>query len=100
LGAERIYKVGGAVTAPSVIQKVDPNYTEEAKEAGIQGKVLLKAVIGSDGIALDIVVAEGIDPALDQNAVDALRKWRFRPATRNSKPVATTAKNAVNFRLQ
>jgi len=99
VGAEHIYKAGGAVTNPSVIQEVEPEYTPEARNAKIQGMVLLRLVVGSDGIARDIQVEQGIDAGLDQNAVQALRQWRFKPAIRNARPVAVMAKVAVNFRL-
>jgi len=88
-----------AVTNPSVIQEVEPEYTPEARNAKIQGMVLLRLVVGSDGIARDIQVEQGIDAGLDQNAVQALRQWRFKPAIRNARPVAVMAKVAVNFRL-
>lgn len=100
VGAERVYKVGGAVTQPVILQRVDPDYTDEARNAGIQGTVLLKAVVGSDGIARDIVVERGIGAGLDQSAMEALRQWRFKPATRKAKPVAVNAKIAFDFKLR
>ena len=99
VGAERIYKTGGDVTNPSVVQKVEPAYTEEARQAKTQGTVLLKMVVGTDGLARDITVEKGIGMGLDQNAIQAVRQWQFKPAERDGKPVAVRAKVAINFRL-
>jgi TonB family protein len=57
-------------------------------------------VIGSDGVAREIVVERGIDSGLDLNAVQAVRHWRFQPAMRNGQPVAVKAAIAVNYRLR
>ncbi|HEX4274217.1 MAG TPA: M56 family metallopeptidase [Bryobacteraceae bacterium] len=100
IGQERVYKVGGAVTAPAVVWKMDPAYTPAASQAKVQGQTLLDLVVGPDGTARDVVVVRGIDAGLDNNAVQAVRQWRFKPATRNSRPVAVTAKIEVNFRLR
>lgn len=100
VGAERIYTARDGVTAPVVIQQVNPQYTSAAKDSKIQGKVSLKLVVGSDGIARDIAVVQGIDPGLDQNAVQAIKSWRFRPALHNARPVSMSARIDVNFRLR
>lgn len=86
-------------TAPRVIQKFEPPYTDEAKEAGIQGTVLLSVRIGDDGAATDIRVLRSLDAGLDAEAVNAVRHWQFQPATLNGKPVSTRAQIAVEFRL-
>jgi TonB family protein len=98
-GPERIYQMDGSVTEPSVLQSVEPRYTTAAAQARIQGRVLLSMTVSADGLARDIVVEQGVDPGLDQNAVRAVRLWRFKPAGRNGVPVAVKAKVAVNFRL-
>jgi len=100
LGAEHIYSVGGDVTGPAVIHQIQPRYTDAAKRAKLQGTVHLKLVVDSSGLARDIVVMQGIDSGLAENARQALRRWRFRPATRNAKPVAVRAKIDVNIRLR
>jgi TonB family protein len=100
LGAERIYTARDGVTAPVVIEQVNPKYTPEARAAKIRGKVSLKLVVGSDGIARDITLVQGIDPGLDQNAIQAIQHWRFRPAFHNATPVAMSARIDVNFRLK
>jgi TonB family protein len=95
-----IFKVGGEVTSPRVIYKEDPAYTEEARQAKINGSVMLSVVVGADGMARDVNIVKGLDPGLDRNAAEILLHWRFAPATRNGEPVAVRATIEINFRLQ
>jgi TonB family protein len=98
--ADQVYKVGGDVTMPRVVYKVDPDYTEEARSAKIAGAVLLSLIVGADGQARDINIVKSLDPGLDRNAVEVLQQWRFAPATRQGEPVAVRATIEINFRLQ
>jgi TonB family protein len=100
LGAERIYAVGGDVAGPAVLYRVQPHYTEAAKKAKLQGTVRVKFVVDSNGMAQDAVIVRGIGLGLDGSALQALQQWRFRPATRNARPVAVIAAIDVNFRLR
>ncbi len=56
-------------------------------------------VIDEKGIPQDIIVTRSLDPGLDQKAIEAVRQWRFRPATKNGRPVSVRATIEVNFRL-
>ncbi len=94
-----VYKIGGDVSAPRLINKTEPDYTPEAKQAKIQGTVLLSVVIGKNGVVQNVQVTRSLDPGLDVKAMEAIRKWRFAPATRKGKPVAVRAAVEVNFRL-
>ena len=87
------------VTGPALIEKSDPVYTEEAKAAKISGTVALSFIVGTDGLAHDIAIVSGIDPGLDQNAIDAIQRWRFQPATKDGEPVLMRAKAEVKFKL-
>jgi len=95
----QIYSVGGDVTSPRVISKVDPSYTEEASKQKIEGSVVLSMVIGTDGLAHDINVTKSLDPGLDRKAAEAVEQWHFAPGTLNEEPVAVRAVVEVNFRL-
>ena len=95
----KIYKIGADVTAPKLIEKIEPSYTQEARDAKIEGGVVLSIVIEADGSVSNIVVKRGLDPGLDANAIEALTKWRFKPAEREGKPVRVSAAVEVNFRL-
>lgn len=96
---EPVYKVGGDVTSPHVSYKVDPQYTEEARSAKIDGPVVLSVVVGTDGLAHDISIVKSLDAGLDRKAAEAIEQWHFDPATRNGEPVAVRATIEVNFRL-
>ena len=67
--------------------------------AKIQGSVLLSVVIGSDGVARDIQVKQGLDSGLDNNAIAAVQNWKFQPGTKDGQPVRVQATIEVNFRL-
>ena len=97
----KIYSVKDAgVTAPRLVNKTEPDYTQEAKDAKIQGRVMLSAIIDVDGKAHEVKVEEGLDAGLDANAVSAIGAWVFEPAQRNNEPVPVAVKIEVNFRLQ
>jgi TonB family protein len=95
----KVYKIGGGVTAPEVIFKQEPQYTQEARDAKIEGSVLLSVVIDSDGSVSDIRVLQSLDEGLDENAMAAVATWQFRPAEKDGQPVAVAANIQVNFRL-
>lgn len=90
-----------APTGPVLIYKTEPQYTEEARAARLQGTVTLKVVIDSVGhLTDDVTVLQGLGLGLDQKAVEAVKKWRWRPAyNKSGQPVATFATVMVNFRL-
>ncbi len=98
--AEKIYKVSQGVTPPRVLAKVDPDYTKDATEAKISGTVLLKLVVGSDGVGRDIQVVRSLDPGLDAKAILAVQQWKFQPGTKDGQAVSVQATIEVNFRLE
>jgi len=82
------YHVGGGVSRPQLIQKVEPSGTEEARQAGISGMVLVSLVVDAEGNPRDLAVARGLGYGLDENALDAVRQWRFRSGLKDGTPVA------------
>ena len=97
--ASAAVKVGGPVTAPKLLSKVEPAYTEDARAAKYQGTVLLQVVIDVDGTATDIQVKNSLGYGLDEKAVEAVTQWKFQPGTMNGVPVPVMAQIEVNFRL-
>ncbi|MGH9648532.1 MAG: M56 family metallopeptidase [Bryobacteraceae bacterium] len=96
-----IYHAGeDRVTIPSVTYRVDPSYTEEAKEAKIQGTVGLSLVVNSQGRADDVKVTQSLETGLDLNAVAAVSQWLFKPGTKDGQPVDVAVKIEVNFKLK
>ena len=100
LRAQKIYNIADGVTPPRVLQKVDVQYTEEARRDKISGTVQLSFVVQEDGMAHDINVTKSLDPGLDRNAATALEQWHFAPGTLNGEPVAVRAVVEVNYRLE
>jgi TonB family protein len=83
---------------PMPIFHPDPIYPDWARENGIEGRIILHALIGVDGRVRRITVIRGI-PALSESAADALRRWTFRPATSNRQAVAVWIEVPFLFRL-
>lgn len=94
-----VYRIGGGVSAPALIYKVEPEYSEEARKAKHQGTVVLQVVVDANGQAQNIRVVRPIGLGLDEKAVEAVHKWRFKPGLKDGKPVAVAATIEVNFRL-
>jgi protein TonB len=94
-----IFRVGGGISAPQLIHRVDPEYSEEARKAKHQGTVELYVEIEADGVAHRIEVRRGLGLGLDEKAIEAVRQWRFKPALKNGKPVTVGAMVTVHFRL-
>lgn len=92
-------RIGGSVIAPKLLSKVEPEYTEEARVAMYQGTAVLSVEVGADGIAHNIRITRGLGFGLDENAVTAVRQWRFQPATKDGAAVTVQANIEVNFRL-
>ena len=93
------YRIGGGVSAPSLIYKVEPEYSEEARKAKFQGAVLLSVVVDEKGNPRDIKVIRPLGLGLDEKAIEAVQKWRFRPGILQNKAVPVQAMIEVNFRL-
>lgn len=94
-----VFKVGGGVQAPRAIDTPDPEYSEEARKAKFQGTVVLWLIVDQSGLPHDIRVSRSLGMGLDQKAIEAVRKWRFEPATKDGRPVAVQINVEVNFRL-
>ncbi len=94
------YAIGNGVAAPQLIQKQEPQYTKEALDAKFSGSVLLSIVVDETGVPQHIRVVRPVGLGLDERAVEAVQKWRFKPATKDGKAVATQAQVQVTFRLK
>lgn len=95
-----VYRVSEpGVVAPRVLSKVDANYTQEARDAKIEGTVVVDVEVHPDGKAHNLKVERTLDPGLDRSALDAISAWRFQPATKNGKPIAVKATIEINFKL-
>jgi periplasmic protein TonB len=93
------FKVGGGVSAPQLLYKVEPEYSEEARKAKYQGTVVLNVIVDASGRAVNSQVIRSLGLGLDEKAIEAVRKWKFKPGYKDGKPVAVIAQIEVNFRL-
>ncbi len=95
-----LYHIGkNGVTAPQVLKKKDPEYTKEARDAKIEGTVMLSLEVHPDGRAHNTRIVRSLDPGLDQKALEAVEQWKFEPGKKDGKPVAVAATIEINFRL-
>ena len=97
---EAIYPPGNGVTAAKAIYAPPAGYTDAARKAKLQGDVMVGGVVGIDGKIRDAHVVRSLDAGLDANALIAFQTWRFEPAQKDGKPVATTVTVMMSFHLQ
>jgi TonB family protein len=95
---DTVYKVGNGTTQPAVVFKVDPEYPEEARKAKVSGTVALSVIVGQDGKARSIHVVKSLGVGLDEKAIEAVKKWKFKPGMKGGQPVNVRATIEVNFR--
>jgi TonB family protein len=99
VGSAGAYRIGGGVSAPTVLVKVDPEYSEEARKAKLQGTVILYVVVDERGNPRDLRVIRSLGLGLDQKAIEAVERWKFRPGKKDGKAVPVQATIEINFRL-
>jgi protein TonB len=91
-------RVSAGVTSGLLVKKVQPVYPPLARQARIQGTVLLRAQIGKDGSIQNLQLVSG-HPMLVQSALDAVKQWKYKPYLLNGEPVEVDTEVAVNFTL-
>lgn len=91
-------RVGGQIKEPKKVHNVSPGYPDIAKQARVQGIVILECTISPQGKVTDIKVLRGI-PLLDQAAIDAVKQWVYTPTLLNGVPVPVIMTVTVNFKL-
>ena len=98
-GEDDVLKVGGDVKEPVEVSRVDPTYPEEARKNRVQGRVLVEAVIDQKGNVTKAEAVESPDPMLTEAALEAVRKWTYKPATKKGKSVKVRLTVTVSFML-
>jgi TonB family protein len=93
------FKVGGGVSPPSVIYKVEPEFTEAARKAKYQGTVLIAVIVEADGHVKDPRVVKAVGLGLDEKALEAVKQWKFKPGMKDGRAVPVYAQIEVTFRL-
>ena len=96
------FRPGGAVSMPTVLKEVKPSYTADAMRQKIQGIVMVEAVVREDGTVGQVQVVRSLDQnfGLDQEAIKAVRLWRFLPGKKQGQPVSVLVEIELTFTLR
>ena len=98
--SEPVYRVRDGVKPPRPTYSPAPECSEEARSSRVQGAVMLGIIVTSAGRPTHIRVLQSLGSGLDEKAVEAVSQWKFKPATKDGKPVAVEIAVEVNFNLQ
>jgi TonB family protein len=98
-GQKVLVTTGGGISAPKVVFSPDPEYSEEARKAKLQGVCVLSIIVDPQGKPEDIKVARSLGMGLDEKAIEAVKRWKFKPAMKDGKPVAVAVNIQMVFRL-
>jgi periplasmic protein TonB len=93
-------QLGDGIVPPKKIFDPRPLYTEEARQARVQGTVILQAVVDAQGNVTDVKILKGLPLGLQESAIQTVKTWKYEPATRGGEPVAVYLNLVVNFSLQ
>jgi TonB family protein len=93
------YKALGITQEPKLLHSEEPEYTDEARRARHQGSVLLAIDVDVDGRVTNVRVIRSLGLGLDEKAIAAVQKWKFRPAMAGGRPVTAPAQVQVTFHL-
>ncbi len=99
IGGGRAFRLGPGVIAPRAVYDPEPEYSEEARKIKQQGIVVLSLVVDEQGRPRDIHVARSLGMGLDEKAIEAVKKWKFVPGTKDGVAVAVQVNLEVSFRL-
>ena len=97
--AQDVYLPSDQVTAPTATKTTKPAYTSEAMLRRIQGSVVLQVDVLPDGTVSTVALVKSLDPGLDEEAVKAVKQWRYSPGLKNGKPVTVRVEATLPFRL-
>jgi len=89
----------GGMAGPTLVYKIEPEYSDEARKAKFQGTVVLSIEVDQNGKPRQFRIVHGLGLGLDEKAIEAVSRWKFRPAYRDGKAVIAPATIEVNFRL-
>ncbi len=90
---------GDDTVPPQILEQDSAPYTDQARELGIEGTVVILVLVRMDGTIGGVSVSQGLEETLDESAVNAVRKWVFKPATREGRPVDAVLELKIDFEL-
>jgi TonB family protein len=94
-----LYHVGGGVSAPQLVFAPDPEFSDEARRAKYQGVCVVSLIVDAQGNPQRVQVVRHLGMGLDEKAVEAVKQYKFKPATLQGKPVPVEVNIEVNFRI-
>jgi protein TonB len=95
-----VMQIGGGVSSPVPLVTVEPEFSEEARRTKTQGIVLVNLIVDANGRPQNVHVLRGIGMGLDEKAVEAIRRYTFKPAMRDGEPVPVQLNYEVTFQLE
>jgi TonB family protein len=98
-GTPQRIRVGGSVSPVRLVHKTDPVYPADLQQLGVEGTVVIRAVISKSGAVLNPTVVNTIDSRLAQAALNAVSQWQYEPSLLNGQPVETLTMINVDFQL-
>jgi protein TonB len=93
-------RIGGQITAPALLHRVEPTYPEMARFAQLSGIVILEAVVSTDGCVESVKILRSRHPLLDKPSEEALLQWRYSPLVLNGIPTSFVLTVTFNFSVQ
>jgi TonB family protein len=99
-GAPARIRIGGNVQASKLLRQVRPAYPPDLQAQGIEGTVLIDAVISKDGVPLSVAVRNTVNAEFANAALDAVRQWRYSPTLLNGEPVEVVTTVTIDFKLK
>jgi protein TonB len=93
-------RIGGQITQPALLKRVEPEYPPLAVKAHIQGVVILEATVGEDGNVTDVKLLRSANPLLDREAAIAVKQWRYTPVVLNGTRVPFILTVTLSFSLE
>jgi TonB family protein len=100
LGSTDVFRSGPGVTLPKLVHETKPSYTATARNAGVQGNVVLDCVILTDGTVGDVRVSKPLDSDLDAEAIRTVRQWKFTPGAKEGQAVPVQVSVELTFTLR
>ena len=97
--SEPVYEPSKDVKPPKLVHYVEPDFSPSAKEAYVEGTVKISTVVTVEGKSTNSHVVSGLNSGEDRTALEALKQWRFRPGTKDDKPVNVRITVEIDFHL-
>lgn len=97
--ADEAVAITDDITPPRLKEVASPDYTEEAKKKRIEGTVTIEIVVDKKGDVVDAKVVKGLGHGLDENAIVAVKEWKYKPAEKDGTPIAVRMEVTVEFFL-